>query len=171
MYTFWSERSDPNLQLADDGSKKNSTDEWTLDETSFKTVLEKFQVTPDLDTFASYENKKCDRFYAKIPELGCEAVDFFLQTLYSDIVYWVCPPVCHIIRAWRTITKQKDLTVIFVVPYWRSHTFYAEFLDQDHFKNCVVDHLIFPASFISKSESCLFNGTTSFNTLAMLIKT
>ena len=59
LYTFWLERSDPNLQLADDGSKKTSTDELAMDDNSFKTVTEKFQILPQLDAFASSENKKC----------------------------------------------------------------------------------------------------------------
>ncbi len=171
IFCFWSERSDANLSIADMGSKKSHTDEWSLDNASYSKVISTFGLVPSLDTFASPDNAKCDRFYSKLPETNTSGVNFFNQTLDPSDILYVCPPVNCISRAWRTITRIPGLTSIVVVPYWRSHAFFADFLEKDQFKSCVKSHFIFDASFTSKSDSCLFNGSTKFATLAMLVIT
>ena len=151
------------------GSKKSNTDEWSLDNASYAQVLSKFGLTPTLDAFASQSNTKCARYFSKLPETNTAGVNFFNQTInISDILY-VCPPISCISRAWRVLTKISGLTSIIVVPYWRSHAFFADFLEKDQFKPCIKSHFIFDASFISKSDSCMFNGSTKFATLAMLV--
>ena len=169
IFCFWSERSDENLSIADMGSKKTSTDEWSLDNESYSQVLSRFSVVPTIDAFAAPDNTKCERFFSKWPETNTAGVNFFSQIIDPTEILYVCPPISCISRAWRTISKINGLTSIMVVPYWRSHAFFADFLEKDQFKSCIKSYFIFDANFTSKSESCLFNGSTKFATLAMLI--
>ena len=169
IFCFWSERSDDNLTVADMGSKKYSTDEWSLDDQSYLKITSTFKISPNLDAFATESNTKCPRFYSKLPETKTSGVNFFNQQIDPQDILYVCPPISCVQRAWRTVTKVPGLKSIFVAPYWRSHAFFADFLEQDQFKPCVKSHLIFDASFVCNSESCLFNGATKFATLAMLV--
>ena len=173
ILTFWTEREDQNLRLADDGSKKSktSTDEWSLDSTAYSTILERFSLSPTVDTFASSENAKCKVYFSKLPETTTSGVDFFRQKLGGDEIYFVCPPICHIQRAWRKVTQTKGITAIVCIPYWKSHAYFADLLEADNFKPCIKDHFCFKANFVSKSDSCLFNGVTKFDMIALLVKT
>ena len=128
-------------------------------------------MTPDLDCFASQDNAKCDLYYSKLPEANSFGINFFYQKLNSDHILYVCPPVSAIQRAWRKIVQTPNVVALLCVPYWRSHAYYADFLETDRFKPCVKDFFRFKSHFVSKSESCLFNGVTNFEMLALLIKT
>ena len=172
LFLFWTERSDENLQVADSGSKSsNNTDEWSLELDSYHMVTQKFNTLPTIDGFASFDNAKCPAYFSKLPEAEAAGTDFFHQKLLTSEIYFICPPIVNIIRAWRKVIQTPNLTVIFCCPFWRSHTFYSEFLETDQYKPCVKDHLIFKASFVSKSDSCMFNGSTNFEMLALLIQT
>ncbi len=168
---FWSGREDPNLRLADSGSKKDSMDDWGLDTKSFKKVVGFLGTNLTVDALASESNSRCPVYFSKLPETKSSGVDFFLQPLQQNHVYWISPSVCLIQRAWRTVLNSKGMTAIFAVPNCLSNTFYADFKDKDNFKSVIVKQLIFYATFRAKSASCLFNGSTKFDTLVMLVKT
>ncbi len=171
IHCFWSRRSDENMQYADEGSKRITTDEWGLSPESYNYITKHFNFYPDTDAFASEIMTKCAVFYSKLPDRKTSGVDFFLQELSTQRKYFACPPVKLIHKAWRTIVNTPGLSILFLVPNWRSNAFYAAFLDHDDFKPCIKKYKVFQASFVSASENCLFKGETPFSMLAMMIVT
>ena len=90
----WTPRTHPRIVLADAGSKFHmSTDEWGIDRTDLKQILEAFEFEPTLDGFASGVNHVTDRFYSVIPQPATLGVNFFAQKLSPDECYFLCPPV------------------------------------------------------------------------------
>jgi len=55
-------REDPRIQIADDGSKVNDTDNWQVDKETFERNNKRHCFTVDL--FASDDNSKCQKFYS-----------------------------------------------------------------------------------------------------------
>ena len=90
----WTPRTHPRIVLADAGSKFHmSTDEWGIDRTDLKQILEAFEFEPTLDGFASGVNHVTNRFYSVIPQPATLGVNFFAQKLSPDECYFLCPPV------------------------------------------------------------------------------
>ena len=105
------------LQLADLGSKfSTSTDEWSVAHPVVEAVLNCIDVKPTIDAFASVHNKICDRFFSLVPQTGASGVNFFAQTLYSEEIYFCCPPVSQILPCFKKLISQPGLTAILLVP-------------------------------------------------------
>ena len=68
-------------------------------------------------------NKICDRFFSLIPQTGASGVNFFAQVLYSEEIYFCCPPVSQILPCFKKLVSQPGLTAILLIPDWKSHVF------------------------------------------------
>ena len=133
----WEARTDKNLTLADIGSKFiNSTDEWSVDNLTYKMISNYFKLTPSIDCFATDLNKKCKRFFSKIPQEGSLAVNFFTQELYPNEIYWACPPPRLLIELFKHIVHFSNITVIIFVPVWKCANYWPYIVKRGFFSSC-----------------------------------
>ena len=171
IFPLWVRRDDPNLIIADKGTKPIDTDEWSVSQKDYELCLKEIGVTPDVDTMASFNNTKCTQFFSRLPDSRALAVDFFWQPLQSGVIYYCCPPVKCIQKVINKIFKsQPGVKFMLLVPHWRSHPFYSALKDKNSFKNCITKHFIFNASFVSEASQCMFKGQKSFNMICLLIE-
>lgn len=68
IFIYASYISSSDNKMADAQSRmKNSNVEYNLDSKDFQNIIERFGA-PSIDLFASYQNKKCDRFVSRFPD-------------------------------------------------------------------------------------------------------
>ena len=76
----WMERESRVIEVADEGSKLHlSSDEWSIGGEDLDFIKDTLKVDFDVDAFASYENRKCEVFFSKIPQKEGAGVNFFAQ--------------------------------------------------------------------------------------------
>ena len=170
----WTPREHARLQLADLGSKfSTSTDEWPVSRPVIDAVLNCLNVQPTIDAFASVHNKICDRFFSLIPQTGASGVNFFAQVLYSEEIYFCCPPVSQILPCFKKLVSQPGLTAILLIPDWKSHVFYPYLFNGNVCQPQIKQ--IFPFqptfSYSNMASSKVFSKNPKFQMFAMLVKT
>ncbi|KAJ8967700.1 hypothetical protein NQ317_004200 [Molorchus minor] len=83
-------------KIADMESRKgNSSIEFELPEQNYQLILQNFGI-PSIDLFASYQNKKCNRFVSRYPDPESQNVDAF--TLNWSQEYFLCLSAFHFSR-------------------------------------------------------------------------
>lgn len=108
--------------LADALSRINNEDtEWEMSRKAFDRITEALGI-PEVDMFASNLNKKCQRFFSWLPELGAEAVDAFTVD-WQYINVYAFPPFAVISRVLRKIQQDKASGIL-VVPDWPNQPWY-----------------------------------------------
>ena len=169
----WVPREDDFLVLADAGSKLNlSTDEWTISNRDFAFVVQYFQLKPSVDCFATAENKKCDKFFSKIPQKSVTGIDFFAQKLISSEVYWACPPASLVLDVFKHIRSFENVTVLLFLPVWKASNFWPVIKENDNFHPLVSRFLLFSPEFVAGNEaSNLFSGQKKFQSIVLLLNT
>ena len=171
LHIVWQRRSTKLLQIADSGSKNTNTDEWQIDNNDFKTICDKFEVTPVIDMMATATNTKCEKFISKLPDRQAIAVNIFFYKLVPNIVYYCLPPVKLIIPILHKILEVPNISVLFIVPLWKSASFWPQFLNKNKFQSFVKKIFVFQTNFSAESHDCLFQGRKNFSMLATLIVT
>lgn len=166
----WLPRTNVLLDTADYGSKRSSN-EWGLDYNTFKDITKILHFNPDLDALACDEIHKCSKFFSKIPSPNALANDFFLQPLYPQVNYYLCPDVKQIIPVLNRLFCFKDINALFVVPLWRTAAYWPSFMDLEKFKSFIVRYHIFKANFISLSDKNVFHNDANFKMIAFVINT
>ena len=96
-------RDDPRIKIADDGSKTVDTDDWQIDDETFKKNQDKYNFTIDL--FASDRNSKCKKYYSNFYCTNTSGIDAFSHS-WDEEVAWICPPA-HIQEITRIVRKLK----------------------------------------------------------------
>ncbi len=167
----WQRRSTALLQIADDGSKSISTDEWSVSADQFNLICTKFNFVPEWDLMATAKNTKCPQFFSKLPEVGTSGVNVFLQNLSPGRKYYACPPVRSIVPLVHKILDQSDIVCLLLVPYWPSASYWPLFCELGHFRSFIKKLYIFQTSFTSESDNCIFKNSTNFSMAALLIST
>ncbi len=66
-----------------------------------------------VNAFASRSNSTCDKFFFKWPQVGSSGVNFFVQLLVPEEVYFYCPPVKDIGHMLIRLKAYHDVTAIF----------------------------------------------------------
>ena len=122
LVPIWIPRSDYIITLADAVSKFKDTDDWGLSEKSFKILQDLSPTKFTLDTFANCTNKKCPKFYSKVPSPGSSGVNCFMYDWGNEYVY-CCPPVKLVPDVIRHISTVPCMGVL-VVPYWKTDKFW-----------------------------------------------
>ena len=122
LVPIWIPRSDYIITLADAVSKFKDTDDWGLSEKSFKILQDLSPVKFTVDTFANCTNKKCPKFYSKVPSPGSSGVNCFMYDWGNEYVY-CCPPVKLVPDVIRHISTVPCMGVL-VVPYWKTDKFW-----------------------------------------------
>jgi len=131
----WDEDDAAELWKTDVRSRLSaSTDEWGLKEDDRNELFRDAGLTPTIDAFASSDNKVCDRFFSKWPQMGGAGTDFFTQQLQKGEVYYCCPPVKEAGHMFRKLLHTEGVTALVVVPAWESATFWPLLKEGDRYR-------------------------------------
>ena len=124
-------KSEDNKQ-ADTASRvfKNPDTEWSLDIKVFNKLLSIFQVTPDIDMFASRLNNKVEKFCSWEWEPGCS----FTDALHVDWNMFTCiyafPPFSIIGATIRKFRESRTQRLLLIIPDWPTQPYYTQALRQ-----------------------------------------
>ena len=122
LVPVWIPRSDYLISLADAVSKFKDTDDWGINGKSFKILEELSPSKFTVDTFANCTNKKCTKFYSKVPSPGSSGVNCFMYDWSNEYVY-CCPPVKLVTDVVRHVTAVPCQGVL-IVPMWKTDKFW-----------------------------------------------
>jgi len=120
-------REDPRIKLADEGSRIRDSDNWSIDEESFRSINEEFRL--EFDLFANSNNARLLNFASEFFEKGAYSVEAFSLDWSKLGVLWICPPVKLLIRISRRIRSSKYIEGVIMVPVWKTASFYQFFFD------------------------------------------
>ena len=170
----WTSRNHERIILADLGSKfSQSSDEWGIQREILNSLFTVMEFCPSVDCFASSNNKICEKFFSKIPQIATSGVNFFCQKLDERENYFCCPPTKLINFTFKHLTQQTiHITALLVVPVWKSSAFWPLIFQGNKFHPNIVKHLFFNGRFLSFNKvDTLFSRTNSLEMVALLIKT
>jgi len=170
---IWAPRNDRNIQFADIGSKMhNSSDEWGIDEMTFKFIQSYFQIKFNVDAFATSENAKCEKFFSKIPQLNSAGINFYTQELQSENVYWLCPPVKEINNVVEYVNNFVNIKAALFVPVWAGALYWFSLIEGKYFKEIVSEYLLVSPKYVNFSKvKNVFEGYKKFKGMVILIDT
>ena len=152
--------------IADNASKINDTDDWSIDDESFQYIIAHFGPCT-IDRFASGSNNRFPKFNSKYHCVGTSAVNAFTQD-WSLETNWISPPVSLIERSLEHSRLCRSHGIL-ITPYWPSSHFFPVIFDGKFFYSFIVRYLHFEASFKSSSRSNIFNSSTRMPMLALFI--
>ena len=104
----------------------NDRGEWSLDPAVFQQIINRLG-TPEIDLFASRLNAKCTRYVAWQRDPQAEFVDAFSRS-WTNFNGYAFPPFSLIAKVLQRI-KQEDVTMIVVVPLWKTQPWFTVFLE------------------------------------------
>ena len=96
--------------------------EWCLDRSIYNAVIQKLDVIPDIDLFASRLNHQLKPYIAYRPDPGALAVNAFHISWKEDTSY-AFPPFCIIQRVLQKINIDQA-TGIIIIPNWPTQTWW-----------------------------------------------
>ena len=99
--------------------------EWKLNPALFHKIVEKFG-KPDIDLFASRNNKQLDRYVFWHPEPEAIAINASSLT-WNNNYFYMFPPFSLVGRVLAKIHRNKTISVI-VVPDWSTQYWYPQLL-------------------------------------------
>ena len=172
IITIWKPRTTREIVLADLGSKGYlSTDEWSIDNRTFKMIQRHVGLDVTVDGFATSLNKKVDKFFSKYPQCGSAGIDFFAQKLSPKEVYWLCPPVQLVMTTINHVLQTQDRVLAYVsFPEWKSANYWPVIKQGKVYAPFVRTVYISDPRYVSYNEnSKLFNGKEKFRFLTILI--
>ena len=171
LVPIWIPRSDHIITLADAVSKFKDTDDWGLSDKSFKILQELSFTKFTLDAFANCTNKKCPKFYSKVPSPGSSGVNSFMYDWGNEYVY-CCPPVKLVTDVIRHISAVPCMGVL-VVPYWKTDKFWPLItLDGAHLSTPFTSYTRFkPTIKTGKWSESFFNKNKRPEMLALYFDT
>ncbi len=147
-----------------------STDEWSVDRISLLNIFRLTGLNPDVDCFSADFNAICPTFFSRTAHGASAGVNFFMQPLLSDIVYFCCPPVHLVIACFRRLVATPQITSYFLFPDWPSAGFWPIIFPLPEVVRAVFK---FRPSFFYANEgaSHVFSPAPSFDMWALLIRT
>lgn len=98
--------------------------EWSLNDSMFSQVVAHFGL-PEVDLFASTDNKKCSRYISWFPDKEAWRIDAFTVD-WHNLNFYGFPPFSLILRVLQKIINDKA-TGILIVPLWESQCWYPLF--------------------------------------------
>ena len=96
--------------------------EWCLDRYIYSAVIQKLDLIPDIDLFASRLNHQLKPYIAYRPYPGALAVNAF-HISWKEYTFYAFPPFCIIQRALQKINIDQA-TGIIIVPNWLTQTWW-----------------------------------------------
>ncbi|XP_069811274.1 uncharacterized protein [Dendropsophus ebraccatus] len=100
--------------------------EWKLSRQIFQKIV-RLWGSPEVDLFATRENRQIDRFYSLSPMDKPMAVDALSQTWGWDLAY-AFPPIAILPRVLRKI-RQDQARVILIAPFWPRRAWFSALRD------------------------------------------
>lgn len=126
LYIFASYiNSKENLEADQESRKLEIETEWELHDSAFKIILAYFPA-PEVDLFASRNNKKCRKFVSWLRDPEAWAVDAFTLD-WSKFYFYAFPPFALISRSLQKIKSDKAEGIL-IVPKWTTQPWYPVFL-------------------------------------------
>lgn len=105
---------------------KNEDTEWELADWAFSEIIRSFG-KPEVDLFASFFNRKCDKFCSRFPAAEALAVDAFTIS-WRSLDFYAFPPFAMILKTLVKIKRDKA-TGILIVPRWPSQPWFPLFME------------------------------------------
>lgn len=99
--------------------------EWSLNDEIFALITTHFG-TPEIDLFASIDNRKCVRYISWLADPEAETIDAFTVS-WTNFKFYAFPPFSLILRTLQKIVTDQA-TGILVVPLWKSQPWYPLFI-------------------------------------------
>lgn len=125
LKVVWKPRDHFLLKHADLGSKSFDDGDYTLDFNSFSLLLETFpEVRFDVDCMSNVWNTKAKIFFSKFDVSNNSGVNFFSQTLFTNLSYYCFPPPSLIVPALLHLAKY-EVEGLLLVPVWKSSAFWT----------------------------------------------
>lgn len=111
-------RSDPRIELADEGSRESDPDSWEIGDSDLRALEDEFGKC----------NKKKALFVSKFNYGQPMAVDA-LSINWGKLgeqkkSIYICPPIKFVIACVKKIAKERSARGIMLVPAWRAATFW-----------------------------------------------
>ena len=100
----------------------NQDTEWLLNPDILSDALDRLDVKPEIDLFASGLNRQFPRYVSYKPDPDAEAVNAFTMS-WSDVTFYAFPPFCIIPSVLHKIIKDRARGIL-VVPDWPSQPWY-----------------------------------------------
>ena len=151
----------------------DDTDDWGIDDQSFRAIVKVAGFPMDTDFFADPLNTRCPEFFSKFHCPGSAGTDAFSSS-WEGKCGWMCPPTTKIVQTVKKILHSKGLRAVLIVPVWRSAVFWP-FISPDgnHLTECfrsakVFNPFIIPGEANSKSFK-LMRGYTKFSFAALFV--
>ena len=94
--------------------------EWCLDRSIYIAVIQKLDITPDIDLFASSLNHQLKSYIAYRPDPRALAVNAF-HISWKEYTFYAFPPFCIIQRVLQKINIDQA-TGLIIVPNWPAQT-------------------------------------------------
>ena len=125
LKVIWKPRDHYLLKHADLGSKAFDDGDYTLDFNSFSLILETFpEVRFDVDCMSNCWNTKAKVFFSKFDVSKSSGVNFFSQTLFTNLSYYCFPPPSLIVPSVLHLAKY-EVEGLLLVPVWKSSAFWT----------------------------------------------
>jgi hypothetical protein len=96
-----------------------------VDRSQLQEAFRKLNVQPTLGCFASSCNRVCERFFAKWPQIGASAVNFFAQKLTATELHFCCPPVKDAGHVIRKLALHPGTKAVLLLPAWTGHHYWG----------------------------------------------
>ena len=110
---------------ADRASREFKDDvEWTLNQSVFDKLCQKFQILPDIDLFASRLNNKVPEYSAWQPDPGAKYVDAFTAFWGGDKQVYVFPPFGILPRVLQKFWQDSAEGLV-IVPFWTTKPWFT----------------------------------------------
>ena len=111
-----------NIEADEESRRENQDTEWLLNPDILSDALDRLDVKPEIDLFASRLNRQFPRYVSYKPDLDAEAVNAFTMS-WSDVTFCAFPPFCIIPSVLQKIIKDRARGIL-VVPDWPSQPWY-----------------------------------------------
>ena len=100
----------------------NQDTEWMLNPDILSDALDRLDIKPEIDLFASRLYHQFPRYVSYKPDPDAEAVNAFTVS-WSDVTFYAFPPFCIIPSVLHKIIKDRARGIL-VVPDWPSQPWY-----------------------------------------------
>jgi hypothetical protein len=160
-------RDDPRIVIADAGSKAPDSDDWSIDQDSFK-WLERELGPFTLDCFADESNNKVPRFFSNFLCPTSLGVDAFCHSWENENC-WICPPVSKILSVVKKLDNTKGRGVL-IIPKWTTASFWPYLFPDGEKPIPIFDGTIefHPNILQNQRARSVLSGKTPFSFLALV---
>ena len=105
-----------NIEANEESGRENQDTEWMLNPDILSDAMDRLDVKPEIDLFASRLNHQFPRYISYKPDPDAEAVNAFTMS-WSDVTFYAFPPFCIIPSVLQKIIKDRARGIL-VVPDW-----------------------------------------------------